>query len=95
MLKQQRGIARDLDSKQLYLQAKNAYFSAIKQAKRDYWNQFLEKEDPKSIYKALKYTKDCRVERIPTIQGEDSFQGKCKAFHIVLFPPPPSAPEPN
>jgi hypothetical protein len=67
MLRQQHSIARDPDSKQLYLQAKNAYFLAIKQAKRDHWNQFLEKEDPKSIYKALKYTKDCQVKRIPAI----------------------------
>jgi hypothetical protein len=36
----------------------NIYFQAIKQAKRNHWNNFLEKEDPQSIFKALNYTKD-------------------------------------
>ena len=40
-----------------YLLARNTYFQAIKTAKRDHWNQFLEKEDPKTIFKAMSYTK--------------------------------------
>jgi hypothetical protein len=36
MLRQQRGMVGDHDSKQLYCQARNAYFQAIKQAKRDH-----------------------------------------------------------
>ncbi|PVH73133.1 hypothetical protein DL98DRAFT_608538 [Cadophora sp. DSE1049] len=68
-------------------QVKNTYFLAIKRAKRDYWNQFLEKEDPKSIYKTIAYTFNKRL--------EDIFQRKCSAFRNTLFPPPPSAPEPN
>jgi hypothetical protein len=88
MLQKQRNISRQPDnSRLLYLQAKNTYFQAIKQAKRDHWNQFLEKEDPQTIFKAMSYTKNRRIERIPQIQStpdseslEDSFEGKCSAF---------------
>ncbi|KAF7569242.1 hypothetical protein PtrM4_116570 [Pyrenophora tritici-repentis] len=50
---------------------------------------FLQKEDPQSIYKAMAYTKDNKVERIPPIQGETSFDKKYQAFRNTLFPPPP------
>ena len=100
MMQKQRDIARDHRSVQLYLQAKNAYFLAIKRAKRDHWNHFLEKEDPKSIFKAMAYTSDKRVERTPPIQSaptqlEETFLGKCSAFRNTLFPPPPRAPKPK
>jgi hypothetical protein len=58
ILRKQRNTTRNPDLKQLYLAAKNSYFLAIKRAKRDHWNQFLEKEDPKSIYKAIAYIKN-------------------------------------
>ena len=96
MLRSQRLlVANEYNSKLRYLQSKNAYFLAIKQAKRNHWNQFLEKEDPQSIFKAMAYTKDRLVERIPTIQGQSTFKGQCDTFRTTLFPPPPSAPEPN
>jgi ribonuclease HI len=95
MLREQRSIARYPDSKQLYLAAKNSYFLAIKRAKRDHWNQFLEKEDPKSIYKAMAYTKDRQPEKLPPILGRESFQDKCDILRESLFPSPPQAPEPN
>ena len=41
----------------------------------------------------MAYTKDSRIEKIPPIQGQDTFQGKCKALRETLFPVPPSAPE--
>jgi hypothetical protein len=70
MLKAQRHIRlQEPSTTQPYLRAKNSYFLAIKNAKRDHWNQFLEKEDSKSIFKALSYTKDKRVERLPPIQS--------------------------
>jgi len=77
-----------------YLLARNAYFQSIKAAKQDHWNQFLEKEDPKSIFKAMAYTKDENKQRIPSIRSspdklEESFEGKCDAFVKTLFPPPP------
>ena len=94
MLWEQYKLARS-QSKQLYLQAKNTYFLAIKRAKRDHWNQFLEKEDPKLIFKTMAYTRDRLVEKIPSIQGKDTFAGKYKAFRSTLFPAPPMALEPS
>lgn len=47
-----------------FLLARNAYFQAIKAAKKDHWNHFLEKEDPKSIFKAMAYTKDSASQQI-------------------------------
>ena len=76
-------------AKVAYLKARNSYFQAIKKAKRDYWNSFLEKEDPRSIFKALAYTKDNRVEKIPSILGESTFLGKARVFRETLFPRPP------
>ena len=81
MLREQRGITT---SKLPYLQAK-----------KDHWNQFLEKEDPKSIFKALAYTKNRLVEKIPPISNKTDFYDKCKVFRETLFPTPPSAPEPT
>ena len=81
--------------KQDWLIARNLYFLAIKTAKKEHWNTFLEKEDPASIFKAMAYTKTARVDKTPQIQSpssavlEDSFQGKCSAFRTALFPPPP------
>ena len=81
--------------KKRFLLAKNDYFHAIKTAKRDHWNAFLEKETPQSIYKAMAYTKENKTERIPQIQSgdtlEDTFEGKCSAFKNTLFPPLPTA----
>ncbi|KAH9210757.1 hypothetical protein DL95DRAFT_512681 [Leptodontidium sp. 2 PMI_412] len=44
------------------------YLQAIKSAKREHWNQFLQKEDTWSIFKAMKYTKNNLVSRIPLIK---------------------------
>ncbi|WP_432712296.1 reverse transcriptase domain-containing protein [Pedobacter sp.] len=77
-----------------YIIARNTYFQAIKSAKKNHWNQFLEKEDPSSIFKAMAYTKASKIERIPQIKSDqgvlqDSFKGKCQAFKKALFPSPP------
>ena len=69
MIRQQRNL---LNSKAEYLKAKNLYFLSIKRAKRDHWNQFLEKTDPQSIYKAMAYTRPRLVERIPPIKAQPS-----------------------
>jgi hypothetical protein len=81
--------------RQEYLKARNLYFQAIKAIKRDHWNLFLENEDPKIVFKALKYTKSTRVERIPSILEEVSFKGKAKVFRETLFPRPPASQEPD
>jgi hypothetical protein len=97
MLQQKKQLAQDpsqLSRKQQYLIARNSYFSAIKHAKCNHWNQYLEKEDPKSIYKAMAYTKDRQTERMPTISGQTSFQGKCDVLRSTLFPEPPITPNP-
>jgi hypothetical protein len=95
MLRTQRLMHQELGNKADYLKAKNTYFLAIKRAKREHWNQFLIKEDSQSIYKAMSYTKDSQVSRIPTILGESDFKGKCKALKNTLFPTPPEATRPN
>ena len=74
----------------MYLTARNAYFLAIKNAKRQHWNSFLEKTDPKSIFKAMAYTKQNTSGKIPNISGQDTFASKCTAFRHALFPPPPA-----
>ena len=105
MLHKQRKFVRELTRtsreesflwKKDYLLARNTYFQAIKAAKQEHWNQFLEKEDPKSIFKAMSYTKDENKQRIPSIRSspdklEESFKGKCDAFVKTLFPPPPES----
>jgi ribonuclease HI len=85
----------DQQATQAYIQARNRFFQEIKKAKREHWNQFLEKEDAKSIFKALAYTKGRNAEKLPPIQGsrgqlQDTFQGRCKALRNTLFPTPPS-----
>jgi ribonuclease HI len=78
-----------------FLLARNKYSNAIKEAKKKHWNDFLEQEDPKSIYKAMAYTRDSKVERIPPILGETTFSRKCQAFRTALFPPPPTTEAPT
>lgn len=85
---------------QSYCQARNTYFEAVKKAKTHHWNQFLQKEDAKSIFKAMKYTNGNRVQRMPNIKDEagrihTTFDSKCDAFRTALFPPPPNAEKPN
>jgi ribonuclease HI len=87
-------------SKKTSTQLRNQYLQQIKRAKTSHWNTFLEKEDPQSIYRAMKYTKPRIADRIPQIaslegQNQETFQGKCQAFKSTLYPTPPSAPEPN
>jgi hypothetical protein len=60
MLSNQRNISKGLSSS-AYIKARNTYFLAIKRAKNEHWNQFLEKEDPKSVFKAMSYTKDYSI----------------------------------
>jgi ribonuclease HI len=92
-------ISSSPELKQEYTTARNIYFNTIKVAKTGHWNAFLEKEDPKSIFKAMAYTKDLLIQPIPSIRNastntlEDSFSGKCQAFKSTLFPDPPKAPE--
>ena len=90
MIRNQRIIdPLDPNSKKEYLIAKNKYFAAIKKAKRDHWNSFLEREEPQAIFKAMAYTKENREGNLPPIQGKTTFKEKASILRTTLFPPPP------
>ena len=95
MMQSQRLVTTSIGSKRQYLTDKNDYFQAVKSAKRNHWNAFLTKNDSKTIFKAMSYTKDRRIERIPAIQSTassglaESFTDKAEAFRSALFPKPP------
>jgi hypothetical protein len=82
-----------------YKEAKNQYFHAIREAKTNCWNSFLEKAQGKEIFTALKYTKEKTIRTIPSLQYSkdgttrlvESFDEQCKAFITTLFPKPPSS----
>ena len=83
-----------------YREARNEYNNAIKKAKADHWNSFLESGTPDSIYKAFRYTKDSKVEKIPFIKSNqdilhDTFSSKYSTFRKTLFPILFEAVEPN
>ena len=81
--------------KREYLIAKYGYLRAIKKAKINHWEAFLQKETPKEIFKAIAYTKDNLSTRIPAIKGKESFREKCQAFREDLFPLPPTTLAPS
>ena len=94
--KTQVNLMEDENSSYLhYKKIRNDYFSAIKQAKSECWNQFLEGAEGRDIFKAFQYTKSRKVERLPILEHGDkkaiTFQEKCDAFMSVLFQKPPSS----
>src|SRR6266498_4832715 len=73
-------------------------------AKSNYWNQFLKKAERKEIFKALTYTKQKRIERLPIITYSNrnnerkdtiTFNQKCDAFLISLFYLSPASESPD
>ena len=89
MLRQLRSNAQSEERKEQYHQARNCYFRAIKNAKSQHWNAFLEKTDAKSIFKAMAYTKQTTRGLIPAVEGATDFTEKCMTFRRALFPAPP------
>lgn len=84
--------------KDTYPEARNKYFSAIKQAKSEHWEDILANEDTTSIFKEKSYTRDGQVQKFPDIASPSKgnslkkiFDGKCHALRTTLFPIPPSA----
>jgi hypothetical protein len=77
--------------------ARNNYFNSIKEAKSSHWNQFLEKEDTQSIFKAMSYTKDTSNQPLPSIYSsidrtlKSTFSDKCCTLRNTLFPTPPNS----
>lgn len=65
-----------------YKHARNTYFSAIKSAKQGHWNNFLEKEDPRSIFQAMSYTKEATTKIIPSLSRGD---GNMEVFFFFLY----------
>jgi hypothetical protein len=55
-----------------YTTARNSYFHAIREAKTDCWNNFLENAQGKEIFTALRYTKAQKVRKIPNILYKDA-----------------------
>ena len=74
-----------------FLAAKNKYFNTIKLVKKEHWNLFLAKEDSKSIFKAMSYTKEYLVEPLPSIYNNNTkmlellFNAKCDVLCTTLF----------
>ncbi|TVY32230.1 hypothetical protein LSUB1_G008188, partial [Lachnellula subtilissima] len=59
-----------------------------------------QKEDSKSIFKALAYTKPRRSKLVPNLKLSatkfaTTFTAKYNLFRQTLFPPPPETPSPN
>ena len=95
-----RASSKKSELKSQYLIAKNLYFQAIKVAKKDHQNTFLEKTDPKLIFKAMQYTSPRLVEKLPPIILLNSllsqdFIRKYNNLKSTLFPPLPQAIRPN
>lgn len=79
--------------------SRNIYFSAIKDAKSQCWNNFLENAEGKDIFKAFHYTKQRMTQKLPILEYKQnnleykaiSFDEKCQAFLSTLFQKPPSS----
>ena len=104
MTKTKRYWQRNLESYKKFQQKRNKYFLAIKKAKNNCWNNFLENAQNKDIFKAFQYTKQKRIEKVPVLEYQKSqdnqeltyahtFQEKCQAFTQVLFKNPPASKE--
>ncbi len=82
---------------------KNSYFLAIKIAKRDCWNTYLEEATSKDVFRALNYTKRRENPILPSLTYQNanqqeqafSFKSKCQAFLTTLFPTPPQTDSPQ
>ena len=99
-----RAIADHL-SHETYLRQRNRYTEAIKQTKRDHWDNWLESINREEIWIANKYLNsepsDGSPARIPTLEFKhrDGSLGtasandeKSRILATTFFPPPPSAP---
>ena len=77
---------------------RSSYLKAIKAAKVEHWNQFLQKAQGKDVFKAMQYTKERTTRVIPPLQykqGQETlvaedFKEQCTAFRTTLFSSPPS-----
>jgi len=94
---------RILEDWKEYKDSRNQYYSEIKAAKANMWNNFLENAKNKDFFKTFAYTKNKRVERLPIIEFQEddvdkkaiTFGEKCQAFLKTLFKSPPESEPPN
>ena len=56
--------------------ARNSYFNLIKNKKKKHQNNFLEKEDTQSIFKAMSYTINTSQQSMPSIYSKAKKQYK-------------------
>ena len=72
---------------------RNNYFHKIREAKRAIWTNWLSQAKGNDIWQAYKYTKACKVEKLPSIQSDSgpqiNFDGKYNAFIKAMYPKPP------
>src|SRR5690606_13590753 len=84
-----------------FKRARNTYFRAIQDAKKESWDGFLAEAKGKEVFTAFNYTKPRRVQMTPAMKaGEEmvtTFEDKAKLFRKTLFPPLPeyTAPPPE
>jgi hypothetical protein len=77
-------------------ETRKAYFTAIRTAKTEHWNQFLEGLQGLDTFAVQRYTKLKNLGKIPVIEYTENgtlkqaktFEEKSTAFFIALFPKP-------
>ena len=75
------------------MKARNSYFQAIKRAKTENWNSFLENATSEDIWTAYKYCSNKRkIEQLPVVRLDSdstiiasSFSKKCDIFLDSVF----------
>ena len=67
MANQWRKWKRGLAPYDEYINARTNYYTAIRQAKTNKWNEFLENAQGKEVFKAYGYTKLRKIKKLPTL----------------------------
>ena len=84
----------DIDH-QTFKKLRNQYFREIRKAKEETWKDFLKNAKGKDIFTALRFSKQHKTERTPTINYDNhsvnTFEEKASIFRKAMFPPPPIA----
>jgi hypothetical protein len=77
--------------------ARNEYFHEIRCLKLQHWEVFLSNAEGRDLFTALKFSKGCKIGKIPIIRFDEggvvkstaSFAEKCDVFLTTLFPSGP------
>ena len=80
-----------------FKKTRNEYFHEIRKIKKSCWTEFFENAVDKEIFLTYKFTKNNKVEKLPSINHNGKicidFDQKCNAFIDVMFPPLPKVQE--